>query len=173
MSPKPADEMLSKAELAVRLGYGARHIDNLVQDGLPRVRDKRGRWVYPWAACRDHWVARKERAAARRAEPPSAEDARGRLQAAQARMAELDLAVREGQLVAVDLVEREVAELLQRLRARLVTMPSKFAHQLAGVTREEATKRLEEAATEMLLELQRTADDVSPDEEVDDGDRAA
>jgi hypothetical protein len=158
-------ELLALAEIARRLDVGPRHIANLVVDGLPRVKNKQGHWRYPATDCFRWYVAYREAKAARRAEPASPEDARQRREVAQARLTELELEREEARMVTIEDVERHVAGLLARLRAKIVTLPSKYAHRMVGATLAEAQARLDEAVEEILGELAGTGEEEAADDE--------
>ena len=158
-------ELLTLAEVARRLDVGSRHIANLAVEGLPRVKNKQGHYRYEWGPCLKWYIAHKEAAAQRRAEPASLEDARQRKETATARLTELDLALREGHMVTIEDAERHIASFLARLRAKVVTLPTKYAHRMVGATLPEAQARLDEAVEEILGELAGTGEEVAADDE--------
>lgn len=81
--------------------------------------------------------------------------ARARKIAAEARLAELTLAEREGELVPVAEVTKVEAAFLAELRARIIATPGRWAPRLVGLrTTAAAQGRAEEIVDELLEVLQ-------------------
>lgn len=94
--------------------------------------------------------------------------ARVRKMAAEARLAELALAREEGQLLTVVDFERELAKPLDRLRARLLNMPSRWAPQTVGCrTILESQAQWEAAIREAIDVMRRDLLEDDDDEEHD------
>lgn len=130
------------------IGVLARHSD------APVVHDEKGiRCRWPAFA---RW--REERLLAR-ATPADFEEARARKMAAEAELAELELAQQRGALVTRQAVEEGVGHAFQRVRARLLALPAKASHELVGLAdMVEVQRRLERQVDEVLRELGRPAD---------------
>lgn len=85
----------------------------------------------------------------------SLDEARTRKALAEAELAEMDLAVRRGDLVAVSVYENALARVLDRLTARLRAMPVRLSH--LGEETETAVEREAEA---VIVELSQFDEDV-------------
>ena len=155
---------VTKRELAGILGLSTRQIENLEAEGLPRRADK-NRKFYPIPDA-VRWYVDRER---RRAEPTDFEEARARKMAAEARLAELMLAREEGKLLAIDDVEREWRQVLERLRAKLLSVPSRYAPALVGRRSiPEAIQVLQQLVEETMLALSETGEEIDAGDDPDD-----
>ena len=154
-------ELISIAECAKRLGLTVRQVQRLRVDGLPMQGD---RVVWPAARIwRDERLIERGR---QQAVPTDAKEAKNRKTAAEAELAELDVAQRRGELVPLAEAEREWANVLGGLRARILAMPGKYAPRL-GLPIAQAQRHLEDISRELLAELADTADDI-PGDDADD-----
>lgn len=105
---------------------------------------------------REAELLRKEREAAA---PGDLKEAQTRKMAAEAELAEMELATARGAMVAVTDVAGRLAKILERVRSRFVAVPGKLAPRLVGVeTAMEARGVLEEAVGEILTELSADPD---------------
>lgn len=133
--------------------------------GCPRRR--RGTsWEYALPDFLDWKEAEKVRAAARPA--ADIDEAKARKEAALAELAELDLAVRRGELVAVMTAGEQLEAIVARFRAKLLAAPPRYAPDLVGATTiPEAQAVLETAVHDLMGALAETADepDLFPGEE--------
>ena len=150
----PRQEMVTQAEAARRVGITPQAIGLWgTRVGAPCVLEK-GKRMYCWPdfpRWREAELARQVRADST---PEDSEEAKRRLTTAQARKAEMEVAVLEGQLVAVEDVVRETGELLDGLRANLLAFTSRHAHELVGCkTIAEVTVRLEPAVHALMAVL--------------------
>lgn len=163
------DEALTRKELAARLDISERQVHNLVELGMPRrVRGKTVR--YPWKLCHSWYIRFKQEEAVKRARAGSPADidlARARKMEAEARMAEIELAKLEGELIPLDLFEEQLNVILDRLRAKMINLPGRWAPLLLGKrTIQEIIAVLEEAAADAMKALVETADELE-DEDAD------
>ena len=147
-------EHLSQAEASRRLGLSPQSLGQwAVRPGAP-VDLVKGKRTYRWPdfpRWRELELARQVRADAT---PEDSEEAKRRLVTAQARKAEMEVAVLEGQLVPVEDVTREVGATLDGLRSNLLAFTSKHAHELVGAkTIAEVTAKLEPAIHELMAAL--------------------
>lgn len=93
--------------------------------------------------------------------PADADEARARKLSAEAELAEMERDERRGELVPIAAVERVVVEEYTALRAKLLSLPSKLAPQVAIESGEAACRELlERGITEALDELSRDAREV-------------
>lgn len=127
---------------------------NYIRRDEPNVlvfRSKGKRVEYDLGACNANLRDRAAAQALKSAEPKDFEDARTRKMAAEARLAELELAAAERRMVPADETARLVESLLTQLRAQLVTLPGRHGPQMVGLKSElEAVARLEAAVEEAM-----------------------
>ncbi len=144
-SPK----FLTGVDTAERLGVTPKWLRELVKTGvLPR--EKGG---YPWPAVRDAYHAHLE---SKRDEVSELRIERAALVRVQREAAELDLAERRGALVQISEVTEEYGRVLERLRARILNMPGKFAPRLVRkklTTVRQVRVVLDDLARELIAEL--------------------
>ncbi len=145
--------MATKRDIASILGKSSRTVDTLAVDGLPRTMVGT-RFMYPVAEC-VAWMNDR-----RTYRPPAeAGDAEERWRQARARKWELEADALEGKLVPMADVAAETGEMVARLRGRLSSVPSKYAHQLAPLTKVTETRRaLEDMVDEVVAELRLTGE---------------
>lgn len=165
---------VTQKELGKRLGLSTRQIHNLVEHGLQRtlVSDKP---EYPWPESL-HWYLQFKLAAANsesKSEKAKNDELRRRQLEAEVRMSELELGIKEGQLVTIDYMEQQMSAMLQRLAAKMRNLSGKWAPTMVGVRSiTEAQARLEPAVAEAMEALMETGEDPELDEEEDDDDPA-
>lgn len=123
--------MVTQKELANLLGLTARQVANLVERGMPSVAGD-GRREYDAPACIAWYRDAKIAEAVADAGPDTLDAQRTRKTAAEARLAELELARLEGSMLTVEDAAREVDALLDRLRSVLLSFTSRHAHLLVG-----------------------------------------
>ena len=147
-------ERVTQSEAARRLGMTPQALGRWTDRPGAPIELVKGRPYCLWPAFpkwRDAEMLRKERQAAT---PGDFEEARTRKMAAEAELAELELATERGRLVTVEDCASRLVRILERVRARLVAVPGKLAPRLVGVeTAMEARGVLEEAVAETLAEL--------------------
>lgn len=164
------DEALTQKECAKRVGISTRQLRELSKDGGPIERNSDG--SYPWPESQKQYIAFKQEEKLKRtghAEGADYEDARARKTAAQARLAELEVMEREGQLIALEDVERMVRTPLEQVDAALRNVPARYASDLAA-----AAKVKVPAAMQMLEEvIERIRADLHAISDLDDDDNAA
>src|SRR5690606_23096838 len=162
---------VSRAEIARQLRVTERTITTWVRDrDFPR-RVKGRRVTFPEDRCFAWYVAYKQSEALRRSrseEPADLDTARARKMEAEARIAEIELARIEGELIPLDMHEQRLAMILDRLRAKMLNLPGRWAPELVGKrTIQDAIAVLETAVAEAMRALMETADELE-DEDVDD-----
>ncbi|MFL5481150.1 MAG: hypothetical protein ACJ8AK_03090 [Gemmatimonadaceae bacterium] len=168
---------ISQKELAERLGITTRHVRNLVFEGLPK--DGEGaKATHPWPESRV-WYDGYIRAQERKKQPEDdLKDLRKRKFVAEVRKAEIEVEEADGRLIPFDVHEKRVGGICDRLRAVLMTVPSKFLSRIQ-VTRTdlEAQAVGEQIRDELLRALQGTAQEIEDEDpeldELDAGDDAA
>lgn len=154
-------ERLTQKDAAERLGITTRHLRDLTKRGVvTRLEDG----SYPWPDVETEHDAFLEEAEERRSAgfgDGSYEQARARKVAAQARLAELEVQQREGELVALADVEAMLAEPLERVNSILQAAPSRHGSQLAkaaGIPLTEARSALADVVEEIRAELREVPD---------------
>lgn len=160
----------SASQLAEIYGVDRRTITNWLNEDPPcpsdtekRVRVFATQDVAKWhqeRAVRDA-LARKAKA-----EPVNMEDLRSRRELAQTRLAEIELAVKEGALISTDVHKDVVGEVCDRLRAVLINLPSNHALALEklGVPAKEAQVVLEEIAEALTRSTRSVGDDIEAED---------
>lgn len=160
-------EKKTQQQCAAAFGITTRQLRNLHESGIPRNQDA----SYPWPDAL-HWYIdfkKRERSAGDEAEEKTKRELLHRRLDLEVRTAELDLAERERRLVSIDYFEQQTSGLLQRLRARLLNFPSKWAPAMVGLrTIAEAQARLEPAIAEAMQALSETGEDPELDDDADD-----
>lgn len=165
-----AERYVSRAEIARQLRVTERTITTWVRDrDFPR-RVKGRRVTFPEDRCFAWYVAYKQSEALKRSrseEPADLDTARARKMEAEARMAEIELAKLEGELIPLDLFEEQLNVILDRLRAKMINLPGRWAPLLLGKrTIQEIIAVLEEAAADAMKALVEIADELE-DEDAD------
>lgn len=123
---------------------------------------------YPWPEIHRWLLEQVERRGKESARPATEDEARKRKLAAEAELAELELAKQRGQLMTVEQYEEVVGAAFARVAAQLKSAPTKFApHVVHLKTLPEAVTKLQIVADEILEDLHRGTD--VPDD--DDPDR--
>ena len=145
--------MVNQKELAALLGLTTRQVNNLVERGMP-VASADGKRMYDAPACIAWYRDAKVAEAVAAVGPDDLETQKTRKTAAEARLAELELARLEGRVVDVEAAAREVDALLDRLRAVLLAFVSRNAHLLVGrKSIPEVSGVLEGAVQELMAAL--------------------
>lgn len=88
-----------------------------------------GKTVYPWPG----WNEWRYATARKSSKPQDFDEARSRKMAADAELAELDLAKQRGDLIAMADATKIADDQFDRIRARLVSVPSKEAYRFVGL----------------------------------------
>lgn len=154
---------LTRSECAEHLGIKPRQLDNLVTEGLPRERGPGRQWRYDATAAKA-WYDAKMRD--KRPDPKSngRRDAEGELAAVKLRLARLDLAEREGELVDVEFVLQRERLLVERFRSKLNPLPGKIAGRLLGVRDyADALQRIKPLWDDLLTSLAATGHELEHD----------
>lgn len=162
--------LLSVAEAAQAFRVTPRTLRNWLADGLPCHGEGKKRQIDLAEAVR--WRLDRERAVLERkaVDIPPRHESEARLQAARAKIAELELAKLEGELIPMDLHIQHVELICDRLRAKMLNLPGRWAPLLLGKrTIHEIVAVLEEAVTDAMWALRSVADEL--EEEYADPDR--
>ena len=149
----PRIEAVPLSVFAKDWGVTIRTVQNWAAAGMPtRTVDGERRVVRSDA---NAWLrAKAEADATAKAEPADADEAKARKLAAEARLAELELAQREGVMVTVEDAARVMEEKLAPLRSALVTLPQRVAPQVMGCkTVGEVTGKLSAAVAEAMTSI--------------------
>jgi hypothetical protein len=160
MPRKREEEWVPATEAARRIGVTAQALGHWVTKATETrktvVRLRGGRYEYKWPDF-PRWRESELVIAGRSQE--EAESRRRKL-AAEAEMAEMELAQMRGDVVTVADSVRETNMTLDRLRAKLVNLPGKWAPTMVGCrTIADATAKLDDAIGELMAELSGVTDD--------------
>lgn len=143
---------VSLSEFAADWGVTVRTVTNWLAAGMPcRTVDGKRTVVRSEA---NAWV--REQAAAEEAakDPANEAEAKARKLAAEARLAELELAAKEGTMVTVEDAAQAVEAKLEGLRSSLVTLPQRIAPVVLGCkTLAEVTAKLDAAVAEAMTSI--------------------
>jgi phage terminase Nu1 subunit (DNA packaging protein) len=148
--------LVNVTKLGSALNLTDRRIQQLVGEGLPK--EARGR--YDLGKCM-HWYIRYLQAALEKKVPTTDDsgglrDDRQRLLRAEAGLKEIELARERGQLVAIADVEKDIATLIQEIKARIMAVGPRVAADLVGETsRVMIQAKLEKAHKDVLTVLAR------------------
>lgn len=142
---------MTQTEIAKALNRTPRQIRKLHQRGIPRNEDG----TYPWPAAQEWWVKFKQQERLVRtgkADDSHYERARARKTEAQAELAEIDVAVRLGQLVRRDETQAVWFQVMRLARDRLLNLPDQLADPLALEADPEAVRGVLQAAIREALD---------------------
>jgi phage terminase Nu1 subunit (DNA packaging protein) len=156
---------VTKSRISEVLGLTTRQITNLVEEGMPREVDGRHVWFdLPNAV---QWYTRKLKDELRSGDDEKKNLTTRKLEV-EVMLAEHELAIAQGTVVGLDYLESQTSNMLERLRAKILNLPGKYAPAMVGLrTIAEAQSRLEGAATEMIISLSETGDDPEIDDTPD------
>ncbi len=164
MSSEPKLKQLTAAEAAKLFAVDVRTMTRWIADGLPARRSGRAQAIDPvaavaWVRARDAEAAEERlEAALARVDPDSA---LGRKRMAEARIKELDLAEREGQLVQADQVED--TWLLQVVALREAVMDAPAVAVQSGLIDTDKELALEEILRDALAAASKNLKAVAED----------
>ena len=130
------------------------------RQGCPK-RERNGRTEYQWPEFVEWWASERERIAReQRAPPEDFEQARARKMAAEAELAEHELAVQRAQLVTTEDFRASIGVLLDGIRAGMLAIPAKWAPLMVGLRNvPEAQLALEPLVAQALTEWTGTGGD--------------
>jgi phage terminase Nu1 subunit (DNA packaging protein) len=149
-------DTVSGVDLAALLGVDVRSLTNFQAEGMPKLA--RGR--YSLSACVP-WYIQREREAARGAKGLNDLDlARQRKTVAEARIAEMDAAEREGQSIPTELHAQRLRERLETVAGSVKAIGRYQPDVKAAVTDVDADRLLDRMADEILAELHGLSDTI-------------
>lgn len=164
--PHPDLTEIPKKQLAEWLGLTTRQVTNLADQGMPR-RAAGHRVFFPWPEAL-HWYIQNVKDGARSGDDEKQKLTTRRLQV-EVDLAELALAKEREQVVTLDYMEEQLRRPLERLRAKLLNVPGKYAPAMVGLrSTAEAQTRLEGMVAEAMGSLSDTGEDPYDDDEDDD-----
>ena len=146
--------MATQRELAVHLDLSVKRISELIRDGI--LPSKRGRSPLNIDVCRIAYISylRKLGGYNKRAGSGDIAEEKTKLTAAQARKAELEVEEMESNLIPAQLVEDTWVSYVSNVRAKLLGLPSRIAHQVITVDKyPEAELIIKEQVYDALNEL--------------------
>ena len=154
------DGHVSQRRLASALGVTPREVYNLRQKGLPK-RVRAGKIDYPLDECVQWYLRFREEAFKTKS------TGKQRREELSNREQEIDLALKEialererSNVVTLDYMDQQLSGALQRLRAKILAIPGRYAPQIVGLrSLAEAQQRLETLSQEVMISLSETGED--------------
>lgn len=141
-------------DFARLIGRTENYVRECITDGMPVTeRGDRGTSWRIETGPAIWWLMQREAMRARGDEARLLHDPKVRREFAQAELAEMNVAVRRGELAPVELLRTAMEGAVMRARGRLLSIPTKLAPQVAGLKPAEAKAVLEVAVHEALQEL--------------------
>lgn len=156
---------VSLGQLSKETGFAVRTLQ-LIRDREPGVlvtRDVGAKTEYSQPASVANLFKREREIAKREASVMSARaELQRRRDEAETRLAEMDVAEREAQLVGIDQVDLVVAEVVERLRAGIINMPGNYGLRLEelGIDAAKAEAVLVAIAEDLTRLLRAAADEL-------------
>jgi len=141
------------------IGVTPRHLSLLRTEGLPSTRVGNGH-QYPVPAA-FHWYLRYKQ------EPEKKGTIDLRTATAKAELAEYALAKMREEMVSADYMAAQLAALGSKIRAKLQTLPDKYATELTGLPTADIRETLTDAVGEVLQMLQNIPDELDAEEDVE------
>ena len=140
------------ATISKLFGISERRVQQLARDGVIPKPEKN---QYELVGCvRAYIDYLQKRAFGKGVAPQDTHLERARLIKAQADMAEIDLAIKTGSLVAVETIESDWSQMVSSCRSKLLAIPSKAAYQISGLEEVvEIEKFLKRTINDALSEL--------------------
>lgn len=147
------NDLLNKQELLEILNISRSSLNNYIAEGLPvAIRGKQGRASQYKLEDVQAWLASKNKQSPEATEDMTA--ARLRKLQAEASLAELELQKERGELIEIAEVAKQLADAFARVRAKLLTIPTKTSGLVyASDSQREVQKLLDDAVREVLEEL--------------------
>lgn len=170
--PEDHDRWIVGAEAARRLGMSPQALGGwVIRPGAP-IKRSGSNVLVEWpsfARWRESELVRQAKA---EMAPGDIDESKARKIAAEAALAELELAKARGELLAVDDWTKATAAILDRVRARIVALPGRLAPLVTGITTlPAAVAAIEPVVAEVLAELAAGGPPIF--ENVDAGDEMA
>ena len=152
MRGKASERDVSMTEAAEILAMTVQGVGQWAQRAPAElVRLKRGRRYLVWPG---FMVWYRQRLRVDRDKPTSFEDAKTRKMAADAELAELELALTRGDQVPVESYRQSLEQLTSHLRAQLLAAPGRYSARIVGTTTLPAAQRaLDAVMRDVLNEL--------------------
>lgn len=161
--------IVNRQELSQAMGISLPTVDRWIRDGCPvKQRGTKGvAWEFNLPDVVNWWGERQRQAAAGDA-PTDIEDAKRRKIAAEASLAELELAKAKGEVAPIRDFERTWSAMMASIQQNVMNVPQRVVVQLLGETNETVFKQKLRAELTLALEQAATADLDVPDDADDD-----
>lgn len=173
MPPRKAGvRWLTLTAAAVEVDLSVRQLQEYAKrPGCPRKSNAKGAYLYEWPAFNRFVREELARDLKESVKPANLEDAKARKMEADAAITEDELAVRRARLVPTEKFERALGRAYARVRSRLLSLPSRAAPDLMGLTDElQIEAILDRYVLEVIEELRTEA---VPDDDDDAIEEAA
>jgi phage terminase Nu1 subunit (DNA packaging protein) len=142
---------ITVGEFAQLVGLSVRRIQQLSDEGII-PKDERGKYVISEAipAFINH-----QRSMIEKKGDVDYERARAQKMRAMAEIAEIELAVKKGELVRVEIISEQIKKEYGYVREKLLAIPSKISLQLCGITEPgDIQKKLDKSINDALSDMQ-------------------
>lgn len=161
--------IVNRQELSQAMGISLPTVDRWIRDGCPvKQRGAKGvAWEFNLPDVVTWWGERQRQAAAGGA-PTDIEDAKRRKIAAEASLAELELAKAKGEVAPIRDFERTWSAMMAAIQQNVMNVPQRVVVQLLGETNETAFKQKLRAELTLALEQAATTELDVADEDADD-----
>lgn len=165
--------IVTVAQLAKEFNRDERTVQLLARKGMPKA----GHGQYDLEKCKTWYIAYLQQCiASRSSESGEAEDdgnynverEQARWTAAKASIAEIDLGIKRGEVVPIQVVEDAITGVVASARQQLLALPGRIAPQLEGETRAVIKARLATAVNQTLTSLSEVKIDVNKSNAADD-----
>jgi hypothetical protein len=145
-------KMITPEDAADRLGVSIRQVQVLCEEGMPHEGLGNRRFVL-WPEAR-HWRDKRIEAKTKKSlRAGGAEESKDRKLAAEAEMAEMELAQRRGEVMPVEDGEREIGEAFARVRSKLLNLPNAIAMRVTSETLPGRKEQAQMLVDEVMAEL--------------------
>ena len=139
--------IVTAQQLADEFGVTKQSISNYASEGMP----KRARGEFDLVECMRWYIARIKESTAEKVRDLAREQIR--LTAASAEIKEITAAQMRGELIPLEIYEREVGRMFGVVRQGFLSLPARIAPQLEGLARLEIKQRLADPVREILSAL--------------------
>jgi phage terminase Nu1 subunit (DNA packaging protein) len=141
-------------QLAINTGYSEAAIRKMRSQGMPVAIEGRGRRPMKIDLAQFiHFLLERERAKYQDSETDDISEYKRRKAKADAEAAEINLAVRRGDLVEIESVERVVTAAIMNARSRMLALPTKMTPRVHGLEKKEIEIELKNEIETALTEL--------------------
>jgi terminase small subunit / prophage DNA-packing protein len=149
-----AGQIVGLGDFARLIGRTENYVRDCINNGMPVAQrgDRGTSWQIETGPA-IWWMMQWSVMQAQGAERYRSRDPKTRKELAQAELAEMQVALKRGELAPVGVMRAGMEKAVAQARARLLSIPSKLARQVAGMKAAEAKEAIEAQIHEALAEL--------------------